>query len=112
MRKGDGLRRHEADDEPAVETRPSGRGDGGQSWKADAGFGHGGGNDFVKTFDMSARRDLRHYAAIGPVLLPLRAHDIREDFAFAGGVADHDCGRSLVAARLDAEDERISRRRG
>ena len=54
---------------------------------------------------MGSRRDLRHDAAEGAVLLPLRAHDIRKDLAAPVGLTQHDRRRRLIAARFEAEHE-------
>ena len=80
-----------------------------RSGEADAGFAHGLGDDLVQALDVGARGDLRHHAAVAAVLLPLRPHHVGEDAAAAVGAARHHGGRRLVAARLDAEHERLAR---
>ena len=52
---------------------------------------------------MGARRDLRHDAAIGRMIVDLRQDDIGQDAALAVGVAAHHRGRGLVAGGFDAE---------
>ena len=64
-------------------------------------------DDGVEHLDMGARRDLRHHAAIGCVLVGLRQHDVGEDLAAPVRAAPHDRRRGLVAGRLDAEDEHL-----
>ena len=59
----------------------------------------------VEAFDVRAGGDLRHHAAEGPMLLPLRAHDVGQDAARAVRLAQHDGRGRLVAARLQPEHE-------
>ncbi len=49
------------------------------SSKPNARLAHGRGDDRVEALDMGARRDLRHDAAEGAMLVPLRAHDVGEN---------------------------------
>ena len=56
---------------------------------------------------MRAGGDLRHHAAVAAVLLPLRPHDVGQDAPVAVGRARHHGRGRLVAARLDAEHERL-----
>jgi hypothetical protein len=52
---------------------------------------------------MGARRDLRHYAAEGGVLLRLRAHDIGQDSTGAVALALDHGGGGFIAGGLDAK---------
>ena len=61
-------------------------------------------DDAVQRLDMGARRDLRHHAAEGRMLLDLAEHDVGQDLRL-GAVAQFDhARRGLVATRLDAEN--------
>ena len=53
---------------------------------------------------MGASGDLRHDAAIGCVLLPLRSDNVGQDPAAPGGVPGDDRGGGFIAAGLDAKD--------
>ncbi len=96
-----------ADDETADQARPGGGGDGVEVVECDAGRAHGFADERVQAFDVGARGDLRHDAAEGAVLLPLRAHDARQDLAAAIRTAAHDGRGRFVTARLDAEDQHV-----
>ena len=67
-------------------------------------------DDMVERLDVRAGRDLRHHAAVGLVFGGLREHDVGEDFAAPIVAAPHHCGSSLVAGRLDAENEHVNLR--
>ncbi len=96
----------EADDEPAAKARAGRGGDAREIGKADTGLLHRRGDDVVEALDMRPRRDLGHDPAEGAMLLPLRAHDVGEDFTPPRRVASDDGCGGLVAARLDAEHQR------
>ncbi len=88
---------------PAVAATPS------RLVEADPSLAHGLGDDLVEAFHVGAGGNLRHHAAVAAVLLPLRPHDIGQDAALPRpGASNHGRGR-LVAARLDAEHERLAR---
>ena len=70
------FRGGETHDHPADQAGACGRGHRRKLRKANARLFHRPVNDPVKQIDMGARRDLRHDAAEGGVLLGLRAHDI------------------------------------
>jgi hypothetical protein len=110
MGKRDGLRAHHTDHQAADQARPSGDGDRIELREAEARLAHGLGDDLVQALNVGARSYLRHHAAVGAMLLPLRAHHIRQDAAAAiFSAGDHGCG-GLIAARLDAQHQQPGRR--
>ena len=70
------LRRGEADDDAADQARAGGGGDAVDLDKAAPGVAHGGRDDHIERLYMGARRDLRHHAAEGAMLVELTQHDI------------------------------------
>ena len=62
--------------------------------KADPGLAHRLADQLVQPFEMGARRDLRHHAAIGAVILQLGRHQVGQDAA----ILRHQGGGGLVAA--------------
>ena len=105
----DRLAGDQPDDEAADQPGTGRRRDRIEVAKADARLAHRLARDEVEALDVGARGDLRHHAPVGPVPLPLRAHDVRQDAPAAVGRAPDDGGRRLVAARLEAENEALSR---
>ena len=95
----------EPDDDPADQAGAGRRRDAVELPQADVGVDHRLGDDVVDDLDMGARRDLRHHAAIGGVLVRLRQHDVGQDFAAPVIVALHDGSGGFVARGLDAEDQ-------
>jgi hypothetical protein len=69
----------------------------------DPGLDHRPGDDRVQEVQVGAAGDLRHDAAVRDVQVDLRADDARHDVA----PAHHERRGGLVAARLDAEHERV-----
>ena len=69
----------------------------------DAGLDDRPGDHRVEQVEVGAAGDLRHHSSERDVQLDLRADDARHDVASA----HHQCRRGLVAARLDAQDERL-----
>ena len=96
----DRLCRHRADDDAADQAGTAGEGDAVEVAEIHRGLGEGAGDQRIEGFKMGARRDLRHHAAVRPMLGKLRAHQIGENPPVAR-VGDHR-RRRLVAARLDA----------
>ena len=104
-RKGDGLPRGDADDQPADQAGAGGGGDTVDRVEAKASLGERLGDQNIEKLDMGARRDLRHDAAELGVQRKLRAHHIGEDDALAACLAPDQGGGGLVAARLDAKHD-------
>ena len=102
---GDALRRHRADDQPADQPGPGGAATASISPSADAGLAERAADQSVEMVEMRPRRDLGHHAAIGRVLGELRLDQIGADPRPARAPGDHR-DRGLVAAGLDAEDDR------
>ncbi len=71
--------------------------------KANAGFLHRAGNDAVEQVDVGARRDLRHHAAEGGVLLGLRVDDIGQNAPRPVALALDHAGCGFIAGGLDAQ---------
>ena len=99
---GDGLGRHQPDDDPADEAGACGGGHCVDVIEADAGFRHGFGHDPVQHGDMGAGGDFRHHAAEFGVLVNLRADDVGEDFRRLRPA--HNGGGGFVAAGFDAKN--------
>src|SRR3546814_12849390 len=88
------------DQHPAEQAGPAGRRHRRQVGKAEPGLAHRLGDHRVEMLEMRPRRDLRHHAAIQPVLVDLRPPDAGPDAMI--GRAD---GRRLrVTARPDPQD--------
>jgi hypothetical protein len=103
--RGDRLRRHQPDHEPADQPGPGGRRNRVEVGEAQPRLGHGAGAAAVEREHVGAGGDLGDDAAVGPVLLQL-AHERRGEHP-AGAVHQRDGG--LVAARLDPEHDIGSR---
>ena len=101
MHGGDGLARHQPDHDTANQARARRRGNAIEVAKAGACVLHGLGDEPVEVFDMRARRDFRHHAAIGSVFVDLRQNEIGVD---TPGLVDDGNGR-LVATRFDTQDQ-------
>ena len=101
-RQRDGLGLGHADDDAADEAGPARRRHRVEIAEADARLGERPRDQPVEMIEMRARRDLRHDAAIGPMLGQLRQHQIGAD---ARRAVAHHRGRGLVAARLDAQHQ-------
>ena len=67
------------DDHAADQPGPGGGGDAVEAGEAAPGLLHRLGDDQVERLDMGARRDLRHHAAEGGVLVDLRQHHVGQD---------------------------------
>ena len=101
VRRGDRLGGHHADDDAADQSRAACRGDAVEIAERDAGIGHGARDDAVEIVEVGARGDFRHDAAIRPVLVELRQHDVGQDRP----VVANDRGGGFVAACFDAEND-------
>ncbi len=93
----------EPDDDAADQPGPGGDRDAVELAERQPGIVHRLGDDHVERLDMGARRDLRHHAAEGRVLVDLRQHDIGQNLARPGLEPLDHRRRGLVAGRLDAE---------
>ncbi len=100
-----GLGRGETDQNSPDQPRSAGRRHRIEVARCRAGLAQGLRHDTVDDLDMRARGDLRHHAAIGGVVLDLRAHDIGQDGAPAVRSDPDHRRRRLVAGGLDAEDQ-------
>ena len=107
-RQGDGLGGGDADDQPADQARACRRGDAVDLLPAKARLGERLGDETIEQLNMGARRDLRHHAAELGMQRKLRPHQIGKQDAFAARLAAHQGGGGLVAARLDAEDDKVA----
>ena len=58
----------------------------------------------VQVLDMNPRRNFRHHAAIGRVVLNLRKHDITDDFPAAIGKPADNGGRRFITGGFNTED--------
>ncbi len=74
------LRRRKSDHHPTYKPRAGGRCHDVDVVEPDASGEERLDYDRVDFFDMGARGDFRHDAAIGPMLLELAEHDVGEDF--------------------------------
>ena len=108
-RPSDRLARHQPDDEPTDQPRPACRSDRIDILQRAPGTQKRFGNQAVQRLHMGARRDLRHHAAIGAVLLELAQHDFTENLALSVRIAHDDGSGGLVAARFDAENGQLGR---
>ena len=106
----DGLGGGEPDDDAADQAGSGGGGDAVEAGEAHAGIRHRLGDDEVERLDMRARRDLRHDAAEGGVLVDLREHDVGHDPPRPLREPLDHRRRGLVASRLDAEHEHLTSR--
>ncbi len=103
---GDALCRHRSDDQPADQPGTGGRRHAIELFDARLGFGERAPDQPCDMVEMRPRGDLRHDAAIGRMLGQLGVDQIGPDQR-ARAVADHR-DRSLVAARLDAENSQAA----
>ena len=79
-----------------------------RSPKSEAGLRHDPADQAIEMVEMAAGGDLRHHAAIGPMLGELRQHRLGQHAPVVGD----QCRRRLVAARLDAQHDHGSGDRG
>ncbi len=105
-RPGDALCRHRADDEAADQPRPGRRRHAIEPIDGCVSLGEGAPDEPLDMVEMRPRRDLRHDAAIGRVLLQLGVDQIGLDQR--PRMVAHHRDRGLVAARLDAENGQAS----
>ena len=108
--RGQRLRRHQPDDQPADQAGTGGGGDRIDIGEPDAGIGERRLDNAVERLDMGARRDLGNDAAERRMLLDLAEHDVGQDVRPATGAKRDDGCRGLVAARLDPENPHRFRR--
>ena len=80
-------------------------GDAGKLREADSGLLHCALDNAVERLDMGARRDLRHHAAEGRVLLGLRADDVRQNASRSVALALDHGGRGFIAGGLDPQHQ-------
>ena len=97
------LGRRHADEQGADQAGPDRAGDGVDAAVVDPGLDDRPGDHRVEQLEVGPAGDLRHDAAERGVQLDLRADDARQHVA----AAHHQRRRRLVAARLDAEHERV-----
>ena len=105
MHERDGLGLGQPDEYATDQPRPTRRRDGRKLAETDTRLTQRIGDDLIEAFDMRPRRDLRDDAAIGAMLLPLRAHDAGKDPPLTVRRARNDGCGGFVAARLDSENE-------
>ena len=98
----------DADQQAADQPRPGRHRHSVKLVQADTRLAHSLGNDLVEALHVRPRGNLRHHAAVAAVLLPLRAHDVGQDAPAPVRGTRHDRRRRLVAARLDAEHQRLA----
>jgi hypothetical protein len=101
--KRDPLAGHQADQHAADQAGPCRRGDAVEVARAHVGAAQRPGDQRVDDFDMGARRDLRHDAAIGRMRGDLAHHFVGQDFAGAVRAQAHHRRRRLVAGGFDSE---------
>ena len=102
-REGQRLGRRHADEQGADQAGPDRAGDGVDAPVLDPGLDDRPGDHRVEQVEVGPAGDLRDDAAERGVQLDLRADDARQDVA----AAHHERRGRLVAARLDAEHERV-----
>jgi hypothetical protein len=95
----------EADDDAADQAGTRGGRDRRQLGVAHAGLLHRAVDDAVEHIDMGARRDLRHHAAEGGMLLGLRTHDIGQNAARPVAQALDHGGCGFIAGGLDSQHQ-------
>ena len=100
-RRGDGLGGHCADNDPADQARPAGRGDPVEITHGHTGLLHRPPDHTVNGIKMGARGNFGHHTAMRGMHLHLRGDLAGKD----GAVAFHECRCCLVAAALDSEHE-------
>ena len=103
MDEAEGLGGDEAHHQPADQPGPRRRRYGCEVTEAEAGLAHRRLDQQVQPFDMGAGGDLGHHAAIGSMQVELCGDRSGKDPAVRG----HQGRRRLVAARLDAQDDRL-----
>ncbi len=102
-RQRDPLAGHQADQHAADQAGSRGGGDAVEVARAHPGAAQRADDEAVDDFDMGARRDLRHDAAIGRMGGDLAHHFVGEDFAGAVGPQPHHRRRRFVAGGLDSQ---------
>ncbi len=108
----DRLRRDEADEQPADETRPRCHGHAVEILEAHPGFPQGGRDQAIEHVDVNARGNFGHDTAESLVLSELGADDVRRDPALALRRPLDDGGRRLIATCFDTEQGQGSRFQG
>ncbi len=99
-RPGERLRGGDADEQRADQPRPCRHGHRFDARQVGACLRERRGDDGDDELEVATTRDLGNDAAEAGVQIGLRGDDVGEDLAVAGD----ECGRGLVARRLEAED--------
>ena len=97
-RKGDGLRGLETDEQGDGQSRPLRGGNGIELRGGNSGFAQCGLRDGQKIFQMFARGEFGHNAAVFGMQLNLRRNGVRQDFSVT-----HNRGAGLVAGSFNGK---------
>jgi hypothetical protein len=101
----DGFCRRQTDNDPTDQARTGSGSDSIELRIAHVGLLHGATNDAVQQLNVRSCSDLRHHAAVVPMLVELRMNDVRADRTLALAIAMHDRGGGLIAGGLNAKNE-------